>query len=118
MKLEKRENTMVTNDLNGNPFQLKFVRAAQMQLFADAICDPPLGSTTVVPHGETVSIVPPRGEPITRKLNSVRSNSLSFYNPADLSPNSHGKQCFGTTVMRTENGVNYVLRRHRQLLAL
>ncbi|CAD6578651.1 MAG: hypothetical protein ASARMPREDX12_008922 [Alectoria sarmentosa] len=45
---------MVTNDLNGKPFQLKFVRAAQMQLFANAVCDPPLGSTTVVPYGETV----------------------------------------------------------------
>ena len=48
---------MVTYDSNGKPFQLKFVRAAQMQLFANAICDPPLGSTTVVPYGETVLVI-------------------------------------------------------------
>ena len=45
---------MVINDLNGKPFQLKFVREAQMQLFANAVCDPPLGTTTVVPYGEKV----------------------------------------------------------------
>ena len=39
---------MVTNDLDGKPFQLKFVRPAQMQLFARAVCDPPLGQATVV----------------------------------------------------------------------
>ena len=46
------------NDLIGKTFQLKFVRPAQMRLFATAICDPPLGSTTVVPYGETVLFVP------------------------------------------------------------
>ena len=40
---------MVVNDLDGIPFQLKFVRAAQMQLFARAVCDPPLGQATVIP---------------------------------------------------------------------
>lgn len=55
---------MVTNDLNGKPFQLKFVRAAQMHLFANAVCDPPLGSSTVVPYGETVLFMPLR-EPAT-----------------------------------------------------
>jgi len=45
---------MVTNDLYGKPFQLKFVRPAQMLLFANAVCDPPLGQATVVPYGETV----------------------------------------------------------------
>ncbi|KAK4692530.1 hypothetical protein P7C71_g4698, partial [Lecanoromycetidae sp. Uapishka_2] len=45
---------MVTNDLYGKPFQLKFVRPAQMLLFANAVCDPPLGQVTVVPYGETV----------------------------------------------------------------
>ena len=40
---------MVTNDLDGKPFQLKFVRPAQMQLFSRAICDPPLGQATVIP---------------------------------------------------------------------
>lgn len=42
--------TMVTNDLNGNPFQLGFVRPAQMMMFAKIICDPPLGQATVVPN--------------------------------------------------------------------
>ncbi|MCJ1353398.1 MAG: hypothetical protein MMC33_003384 [Icmadophila ericetorum] len=41
---------MVTNDAYGKPFQLKFVRAAQMELFANIICDPPLGQSTVIPH--------------------------------------------------------------------
>ena len=45
---------MVTNDLYGKPFQLKFVRPGQMLLFANATCDPPLGQATVVPYGETV----------------------------------------------------------------
>lgn len=45
---------MVTNDLYGKPFQLKFVRPAQMLLFANAVCDPPLGLATVIPHGQTV----------------------------------------------------------------
>ena len=48
---------MVSYDLNGKPFQLKFVRVAQMQLFANAICDPPLGTTTVVPYGKTVPLM-------------------------------------------------------------
>ena len=64
--------------MNGKPFQLKFVRAAQMQLFANAVCDPPLGSTTVVPYGERVLFVS-LGEITTyRILNCVRSNLLSF----------------------------------------
>ena len=45
---------MVTNDLFGKPFQLKFVRPAQMLLFANAVSDPPLGQATVVPYGQTV----------------------------------------------------------------
>ena len=45
---------MVTTDLYGKPFQLKFVRPGQMLLFANVVCDPPLGQTTVVPFGETV----------------------------------------------------------------
>ncbi|MCJ1308883.1 hypothetical protein MMC25_002538 [Agyrium rufum] len=44
---------MVTNDLNGKPFQLKFVRAAQMIQFANVVCDPPLGQCTVLPHGQS-----------------------------------------------------------------
>ena len=43
---------MVTNDLDGKPFQLKFVRAAQMLLFANALCDPPLGQSTVIPFDQ------------------------------------------------------------------
>lgn len=45
---------MVTNDLNGKPFQLKFVRPAQMMLFANVICDPPFGQVTVVPFDQHV----------------------------------------------------------------
>ncbi|MCJ1471972.1 hypothetical protein MMC13_000616 [Lambiella insularis] len=43
---------MPTNDLNGLPFQLKFVRAAQMIMFASVICEPPLGQTTVISHDQ------------------------------------------------------------------
>ena len=42
---------MVTNDIFGKPFQLKFVRPAEMLLFANIVCDPPLGQSTVVPFG-------------------------------------------------------------------
>lgn len=55
--LDENTHSMVMKDLNGKPFQLKFVRAAQMQLFTNAVCDPPLGSTTVVPYGETVPFI-------------------------------------------------------------
>lgn len=48
---------MVTNDLYGKPFQLKFVRPAQMLFFANAVCDPPLGQATVVPYGEPVRLI-------------------------------------------------------------
>lgn len=41
---------MVTNGLNGKPFQLGFVRPAQMMMFAKIVCDPPLGQVTVIPH--------------------------------------------------------------------
>ena len=43
---------MVTTDLYGKPFQLKFVRPGQMLLFANILCDPPLGQATVVPHDQ------------------------------------------------------------------
>ncbi|MCJ1322369.1 hypothetical protein MMC15_007717 [Xylographa vitiligo] len=43
---------MPTNDLNGLPFQLKFVRAAQMIMFSNVVCWPPFGQTTVIPHGQ------------------------------------------------------------------
>lgn len=39
---------MVTNDIDNKPFQLKFVRPAQMMLFANVICDPPFGQITVI----------------------------------------------------------------------
>ncbi|SLM37360.1 Glycosyl hydrolases 36 [Lasallia pustulata] len=59
---------MVTNDLNGNPFQLGFVRPAQMMMFAKVVCDPPLGQFTVIPHHQkavnfTVLIESSRGFP-------------------------------------------------------
>lgn len=41
---------MVVNDLDGKRFQLKFVRAAQMTMFANVLCYPPLGQITVIPH--------------------------------------------------------------------
>lgn len=34
----------------GKPFQLQFVRKAQMMLFANVLCDPPLGDVVVVPY--------------------------------------------------------------------
>ena len=43
---------MVTNDLDGKPFQLKFIRKSQMLMFANAVCDPPLGQATVVPKDQ------------------------------------------------------------------
>lgn len=39
---------MVVNELSDKPSQLKFVRVAQMLLFSNALCDPPLGQTTIV----------------------------------------------------------------------
>ena len=39
---------MVVDELNDRPSQLKFVRVAQMLLFSNALCDPPLGQTTIV----------------------------------------------------------------------
>lgn len=58
--LKRKHASMVTKDSTEKTFQLKFVRAAQMRLFANVVCDPPLGSTTVVPFGETVLFVPLR----------------------------------------------------------
>lgn len=47
----------MVNDLYGKTFQLKFVRPAQMLLFAKVACDPPLGQATVVPYyTETVRL--------------------------------------------------------------
>lgn len=43
---------MVNSDLDGGIFQLKFVRPAQMQLFARALCYPHLGQITSIPHGQ------------------------------------------------------------------
>ena len=38
------------------PFKLKFIRPAEMLLFSNAICDPPLGQSTTIPDGQkTVS---------------------------------------------------------------
>ncbi|KAL8979550.1 MAG: hypothetical protein Q9205_005139 [Flavoplaca limonia] len=39
---------MVVDELSDKPSQLKFVRVAQMLLFSNALCDPPLGQTTIV----------------------------------------------------------------------
>lgn len=47
-----RSYIMVITDLLGKPFQLKFVRPPDMLLFANSICEPPLGQATVVPHGQ------------------------------------------------------------------
>lgn len=50
---------MVRDDLRGKPSQLKFVRVAQMLLFSNALCDPPLGQTTVLKsHQDTVGSSP------------------------------------------------------------
>lgn len=45
---------MVADALDEKPFQLKFVRAAQMLLFANATCDPPLGQITVIPPEQNI----------------------------------------------------------------
>ena len=39
---------MVVDELSDKPSQLKFIRVAQMLLFSNALCDPPLGQTTIV----------------------------------------------------------------------
>ncbi|KAL8638967.1 MAG: hypothetical protein Q9226_008938, partial [Calogaya cf. arnoldii] len=39
---------MLGHDLHDKPSQLKFVRVAQMLLFSNALCDPPLGQTTIL----------------------------------------------------------------------
>ncbi|KAL8996931.1 MAG: hypothetical protein Q9169_003690, partial [Polycauliona sp. 2 TL-2023] len=43
---------MVVDDPDAKPSQLKFVRVAQMLLFSNALCDPPLGQTTVLRSGQ------------------------------------------------------------------
>ncbi|KAL8690982.1 MAG: hypothetical protein Q9224_004277, partial [Gallowayella concinna] len=43
---------MVTGDLDEKHSQLKFVRAAQMLLFSNALCDPPLGQATIFPSNQ------------------------------------------------------------------
>ena len=40
-------------DLNGKRFQLTFLRPSTMLQFANVLCDPPLGQSTVVPHNQT-----------------------------------------------------------------
>ncbi len=45
---------MGIDPIGGIPFQLKFVRAAQMLLFSNALCDPPLGQTTVINSNQDV----------------------------------------------------------------
>jgi len=50
-KWDERPLIMV-NDLYGKPFQLRFIRPAEMLMFAKAVCDPPLGQATTVPFGQ------------------------------------------------------------------
>ena len=70
---------MVTNDLFGKPFQLKFVRPAQMLLFANAVCDPPLGQATVIPFGQKVHFLLRRNIITARHLlTPARSISLCY----------------------------------------
>ena len=70
---------MVTNDLFGKPFQLKFVRPAQMLLFANAVCDPPLGQATVIPFGQKVCFsLQCNIFTANHLLNSARSHSLCY----------------------------------------
>ncbi len=40
-------------DLNGKPFQLTFVRSSQMIMFANVLCEPPLGQSTVILAGQS-----------------------------------------------------------------
>jgi len=49
---QRLKAAMVSSNLDGGPFQLKFVRPAQMQLFARALCYPHLGQITSIPHGQ------------------------------------------------------------------
>ena len=65
-------NIMVTNDLDGKPFQLKFVRTAQMNMFADILCEPPLGQTTVVAHNK--QLVRRSGQEINNVVKSFADN--------------------------------------------
>ena len=44
--MSRMERTAVPRE----PFKLKFNRPAVMLLFSNAICDPPLGQSTVVPY--------------------------------------------------------------------
>ena len=49
---------MGKTDLYGEKFQLKFVRAAQMILFSNVVCDPPFGQVTVIPHRQAAASLP------------------------------------------------------------
>ena len=39
----------LNTDENSKPSQLKFLRPAHLMMFANVLCDPPLGQTTVIP---------------------------------------------------------------------
>ena len=71
---------MVTNDLDGKPFQLKFIRAAQMIMFANVICDPAFGQTTVIPYGQArVRTMPVKSSLKYRGPDTVKGNVLCAY---------------------------------------
>ena len=39
----------INHDENPKPSQLKFLRPAHLMMFANVVCDPPLGHVTVMP---------------------------------------------------------------------
>lgn len=103
---------MVTTDLYGKPFQLKFVRPGQMLLFANILCDPPLGQTTVIPiHQHAVRsshLSSAKNVERKRRWSSCRLDSQSSLNQAHPFLSKVGRSFSGTMLIETESGVIYL----------
>lgn len=98
---------MVTNDLDGKPFQLKFVRAAQMMMFANVVCDPPLGQATVIPYDRATVRTPTcQGSPPQGTNGCQRHISLFSSSQVSHSRNKAGKSSYGTMGTTNSDGTN------------
>lgn len=98
---------MVTNDLNGKPFQLGFVRPAQMMMFAKIVSDPPLGQVTVIPHHhQAVYYLTVLSSFVAVGTKSTRSTLLFSSSQVGFSRSNLGMLYFGIMGYRIESGTN------------
>ena len=96
---------MGIDPIGGKPFQLKFVRAAQMLLFSNALCDPPLGQTTVIKSDHDVVGLSPSSF-LSFLSPCFRLHSRYYWSRASRFLSKIGKLCYGTMAMMIENGEN------------